>query len=64
MKRKPPSTPAESNSTESKATVINKPPVNVSSNNPYSLGDNKTKPNKPKGKKLTKADIGLPTDFK
>ena len=26
MKCKPPSTPAESNSTESKATVINKPP--------------------------------------
>lgn len=55
-----------------KATVISRPPVNVStpnvaapSNDPYSVGDNKGKPRKPKGgKKLTKADIGLPTDFR
>lgn len=54
-----------------KATVIARPPVNVSapnvapSSDPYSVGDNKGKPRKPKGgKKLTKADIGLPTDFR
>ena len=40
-------------------------PVNTSPSDPYSVGDNKKKPAAPqKGRKLTKADIGLPTDFK
>ena len=64
MKRKPPP--------ENKKPVAVAPPMAVAppvSNNrdPYSLGGDsseKGKPNKPKGKKLTKADIGKPTEFR
>ena len=48
------------------APVVSRPPVAATTpSDPYSLGDNKKKPQAPqKGRKLTKADIGLPTDFK
>ena len=58
MKRKPPP--------ENKKPVAATPPVS-NNRDPYSLGGDsaeKGKPNKPKGKKLTKADIGVPTEFR
>ena len=58
MKRKPPP--------ETKKPVAVAPPVS-NNRDPYSLGGDsaeKGKPNKPKGKKLTKADIGQPTEFR
>ena len=58
MKRKPPP--------ENKKPVATAPPVS-NNRDPYSLGGDsaeKGKPNKPKGKKLTKADIGVPTEFR
>uniref|UniRef100_A0A1X7U2E2 WH1 domain-containing protein n=1 Tax=Amphimedon queenslandica TaxID=400682 RepID=A0A1X7U2E2_AMPQE len=60
MKRKPPSEPKKPVNTVAPGPVANK--------DPYSLGvdgSDKGKLNKPKGgKKLTKADIGLPTEFR
>lgn len=60
MKRKPPSQNTVAG--QPTATVINRPPVNVNKQSSDNFGN---KPRKPKGgKKLTKADIGLPTDFR
>ena len=51
--------------TQKPATMIARPPVNVSTSDPYTVGDKKGRPQAPKGgKKITKADIGLPTDFR
>ena len=71
---KPPDQNVRSNQPPPKVTVapvapaVNRAPVNTSHSDPYSLGDrdNKKKPQAPQkgGRKLTKADIGLPTDFK
>ena len=46
-------------------TQIGKPPVNTISegNDPFA-GGVKTKPKRPKGKKISKSDIGAPSDFR
>lgn len=65
MKRKP---PGQDTAGQPTAPVINRPPVNVQRAN-ADMFSNK-KPLQKKGaaggkpKKLTKADIGLPTDFR
>ena len=47
------------------ASIISRPPVGTISegNDPFAPG-RKDKPKRPKGKKITKQDIGLPQDFR
>ena len=65
MKSQPNRSDAIGAPTQKPATMIGRPPVNVSTSDPYTVGDKKGRPQAPKGgKKITKADIGLPTDFR
>ena len=65
MKRKP---PGQDTAGQPTAAVINRPPVSVHKGS--DVHNNKKQPQKSKAaaagkpKKLTKADIGLPTDFR
>ena len=54
------------NKGEHHATVIGKPPVSPinEGNDPFSGLNKQGRPKLPKGKKITKSDIGLPSDFR
>ena len=51
---------------EGQATVIGRPPVSPISdgNDPFNNLQKQGRPKRPKGKKITKSDIGLPSDFR
>ena len=51
---------------EEGATMIGRPPVSPinDGNDPFSGFNKQGRPKRPKGKKITKSDIGLPSDFR